>query len=236
MLEAFTRQVDEYCERVDFSFWSEPVNAVTNLAIIIAALLALKLYSKEFPLHKHKHRPNVLLLIAVVLCIGVGSFLYHTFATIWAGYLDVVPIAIFIYLYHAVFLRRILAMKYVYVLIYVVCFFGLGVLLAKIWGREALNGSITYMPTIISFTGVWIAMLVLKRPGARRFGLAAVIFFFSLTFRSIDMSICERFPLGTHFLWHLLNGWVLYILLSLVIHLPNFYERKRDNKAITLGR
>jgi len=30
-------QFDGYCERTDLTYWSEPVNAVTNLAFIIAA-------------------------------------------------------------------------------------------------------------------------------------------------------------------------------------------------------
>jgi len=30
--------IDNYCERIDPSFWSEPVNAMTNLAFIVAAL------------------------------------------------------------------------------------------------------------------------------------------------------------------------------------------------------
>jgi hypothetical protein len=35
----------------------------------------------------------------------------------------------------------------------------------------------------------------------------------SLVFRSIDQAVCASFPLGTHFLWHCLNGLVLYLLL-----------------------
>ena len=30
--------VDGYCERVDAAFWSEPINAVTNAAFLIAAI------------------------------------------------------------------------------------------------------------------------------------------------------------------------------------------------------
>jgi hypothetical protein len=36
----------------------------------------------------------------------------------------------------------------------------------------------------------------------------------SLTFRSIDMTVCDALPLGTHFLWHSLNGLALYLLLG----------------------
>lgn len=231
-----TRQIDEYCERVDFSFWSEPVNAVTNFAIIIAGLLALRLYHQQFPLHGSHHRPNVLILIGLVVMIGIGSFLYHTFATYWAGWLDVAPIIAFIYLYHAVFLRRILAMRYRYVLMYVLSFFGMSALFSEIFGRDALNGSIGYLPSLLSFLSVWIAMMVLKRPGTHLFGIAGLLFCCSIFFRSIDMAVCEYFPLGTHFLWHLCNSLLLYVLLKLIIQLPNFFVRKQEGKAFTIGR
>lgn len=229
MLMALTDQVDEYCERMDYSFWSEPVNAVTNFLIIFAGLAAFRLYQKQFPLHGHRHRPNVLILIALVVLTGIGSFLYHTTATIWAGYADILPIIGFIYLYHAVFLRRALAMPYAYVLGYLLIFFGLSAALGKSFGREALNGSIAYIPALISFYTVWVAMMALRRPGARLFGFAALFFLGAISFRTIDMMVCESFPLGTHFMWHTFNAIVLYLLLKVVIQLPDYYKRhQRD--------
>ncbi len=225
-----SRQIDEYCERTDFSFWAEPTNAVTNFAIIIAGLLALKLYHKQFPLHGSQHRPNVLLLIALVILTGIGSFLYHTFATLWAGWADLLPIAGFIYLYHAVFLRRILAMDYHYVLLYVVGFFFLSAVLLWIFGAHALNGSIAYVPAALSFVVVWVAMRRLNRPGSKLFGLAGIIFIVAASFRTVDNWICPNFPLGTHFMWHLCNSVVLYLMLKLVIQLPNFHHRQQRDK------
>jgi hypothetical protein len=35
----------------------------------------------------------------------------------------------------------------------------------------------------------------------------------SLTFRTIDIAVCDAFTLGTHFVWHMLNAVVIYILL-----------------------
>lgn len=229
MLLGLSDQVDEYCERMDMSFWAEPTNAITNFLIIFAGLAAFRLYNKQFPLHGHRHRPNVLILIALVLATGIGSFLYHTLATVWAGYADVLPIVGFIYLYHVVFLRRALAMPYKYVLIYLLIFFSLSALLGRTFGREALNGSITYVPALISFYTVWVAMMALRRPGARLFGIAALVFFAAISFRTADMIVCETFPLGVHFMWHTLNAIVLYLLLKLVIQLPDYYKRhQRD--------
>jgi len=38
----WTDHIDGYCERLDPSFWSEPVNAVTNAAFVIAAIFVLR--------------------------------------------------------------------------------------------------------------------------------------------------------------------------------------------------
>jgi hypothetical protein len=223
---------DEYCERLDPSFWAEPVNAITNFAIVISGLLALRLYHEQFPLHGKKHRPNVLILIGLVILTGFGSFLYHTYATVWAGYADLLPIAGFIYLYHAVFLRRILAFRYPYVLCYVAMFFIFSHLLVRAYGFNTLNGSIGYIPGLVSFFVVWLFMYLEQRPGTRLFGATACIFGMSVFFRSIDMEVCPFFSTGTHFMWHILNSIVLYFLLKLVIQLPNFYQRQQRDLAL----
>ena len=36
-----TQQFDGYCERVDLTYWAEPVNAITNAAFLIAASMKL---------------------------------------------------------------------------------------------------------------------------------------------------------------------------------------------------
>lgn len=236
MLLALSDRVDEYCERVDFSLWSEPVNAVTNFLIIFAGLAAFRLYNQQFPLHGHRHRPNVLALIALVIMTGIGSFLYHTLATVWAAYADILPILGFIYLYHAVFLRRALAMPYKYVLMYLITFFGLSGLLISFMGKEALNGGIAYIPVLVSFYTVWVAMLALRRPGARLFGITALVFLGAITFRSIDMMVCPHFPLGTHFLWHTLNSVVLYLLMKIIIQLPDYYKRHKRDGYVSRSR
>jgi hypothetical protein len=43
--------------------------------------------------------------------------------------------------------------------------------------------------------------------------------------RSLDMPLCAGWPVGTHFLWHLLNALLLYLLVRLVIlHGPRTSE------------
>jgi hypothetical protein len=43
------------------------------------------------------------------------------------------------------------------------------------------------------------------------------VFTVSLVFRTVDQAICGAFPLGTHFVWHVLNAAVLFVLLNVAI-------------------
>jgi hypothetical protein len=38
-----------------------------------------------------------------------------------------------------------------------------------------------------------------------------------LVFRTLDQEVCPAFPIGTHFLWHSLNGLAAYLAMRCVI-------------------
>ena len=98
--------IDLYCERTDASFWAEPANALSNAAFLIAAAAAFWLWrrapGRDWP---------ALALIIVVMAVGVGSFAFHTLATRGAILADVIPIALFIYGYLLLALRRFLRLS-----------------------------------------------------------------------------------------------------------------------------
>src|ERR1700730_1966307 len=116
----WSQPIDLYCERTDPAFWAEPVNAVTNLAFLIAAAVALAQWwragANDWP---------VLALIAVTALVGIGSFIFHTVATNGAALLDVIPIAVFIYGYLFLALRRLLRLSMVASLSILAAFAGL---------------------------------------------------------------------------------------------------------------
>ena len=97
----WTRQIDGYCERLGPGFWAEPLNAATNAAFILAALLGLWLACRSGRLDG-----PVNWLVAVTLAVGTGSFLFHTYATAWAALADTGPIALFILSYIAIAMNR----------------------------------------------------------------------------------------------------------------------------------
>jgi hypothetical protein len=204
--------VDLYCERIDATFWSEPLNALTNAAFIMAACAAALRYRAAEVCDWF-----VQCLIGVVALIGIGSFAFHTLATRGAVLLDVIPITIFIYAYLALALRRFVSVGPIATTVLLAAFsafsYGLSVLVPHAW----LNGSIDYLPPLAALyaIGLWP-----QNPEVRRGVLmAAVLFTASLVLRTADLAVCRAFPAGTHFLWHMLNAGVLYVLLVTAIDL-----------------
>lgn len=200
-----TEHIDNYCERTDGTFWSEPLNAVSNASFIVAAVAILMLARRRGALDAPTG-----LLAALMATIGVGSFLFHTVATRWAMLADVLPILAYQVAFILLYLRRAARASVVVTAGVLAAFFGLGVLFGRL-PRELMNGSLGYAPALIVLLGLAIvhARNAPREPGL--LGAAAALFVVSLTFRSIDMVVCDAFPPGTHVFWHLTNGVVLYL-------------------------
>ena len=73
----WTRAIDGYCERTDPSFWAEPVIAVTNVAFLIAAWIMWRRV-------RGQGLPLAVWMVVILAAIGVGSYLFHTYAQVWA--------------------------------------------------------------------------------------------------------------------------------------------------------
>ena len=203
--------VDAYCERLDASFWSEPVNAITNFAFILAALLAAVLWWRS------GSRPfGGLLLCILIAAIGVGSFLFHTFATGWAGVADVLPILIFILtcLYLAV--RFYLALPVWASIAIIVGFVPASAVLTPLLAPLA-GSSAGYLPALFAILIVGFLSRSRDTVVSASLLITGIVFFISIGFRMADEPLCETVPLGTHFIWHILNAVVLYRLTVLYI-------------------
>jgi len=198
--------IDLYCERLSPSFWAEPVNALSNIAFLLAAAAAFAQWRRQ-----GAGDGVVLALIVVVAVVGLGSFIFHTVATRGAMLLDVGPIGVFIYGYFLFALRRFLALSWATALIVFAGFIALSTGLAVYVPRSFLNGSAGYFPALAALVG--IGWMVRENPAGKALLIAAGLFVASLFFRIIDLNVCDAFPLGTHFLWHILNAAVLYAVL-----------------------
>ena len=193
--------VDGYCERIDATFWSEPVNAITNAAFLIAA----------FWVWRRPDLPIMGRVLAIILAlIGIGSFLFHTFAQPWAGVADVVPILIYILVYIYVATRDYFGATGVVSWAAVIGFFPFAALVGWLLADfEALGSTRGYVPVPIMIL-FYAYMLRHKLPTVSRGLVIGVgILVVSMSARWADEPLCHAHPHGTHFAWHVLNAIML---------------------------
>jgi Ceramidase len=205
--------VDLYCERTGPEVWSEPVNVLTNLAFVAAGIWGV------CEVRKRSAGTAAEALAWWVVAIGIGSAIFHTFAnrlTIWA---DVIPIAGFTLAYTIFTLRRFVGMSWGRTLAVLFAFYavaGLVTLMVPAGLREATNRSTGYLPPFLALIFFGILTIRSGSPAGWYSIAAACIFACAVTFRIIDPRVCEAFPLGTHFVWHTLNGLMLGVVLAAV--------------------
>lgn len=215
--------IDNYCERVGPEFWSEPINAASNLAFIVAACVGL--YEA-----RRLGRMNgwIAVLCGLAFAIGVGSFLFHTFAQVWAAIADVVPILLFILAYLFAAAHALFGLRWRIAIPAAIVAFGISLLarngVLMIAPKEALNGTEGYAPALALLAGSAIALAAMKRPAAGLIVGAAVVFMASMGARIADAPICDAFPLGTHFLWHVFNGLMIALLLLAMVRHGRFNQ------------
>lgn len=197
--------VDGYCERTAYGFWNEPVNAVTNLAFMVAAYV---LWRAAGP-HGRRSDPFFTVPLSLLIATGVGSFLFHTTATRWGGALDTAALSLCLLATVYAGARRWLGMAWLPALLWPA---GM-VAAALILGRLPLPGAFYLGPFV---TGVALAVLLWRRrhPAWGWIAAAVAVFVPSFIFRSLDEQLCDVWPVGTHFLWHILNGAVLGLAIA----------------------
>ncbi len=221
MNPSWFQSIDSYCERLDAGFWAEPINAVSNAFFLLASAYAFRLWRQK----ERADWPS-LWLIAVTAIVGIGSFLFHTFANRWSMLADVLPIAVFIYSYFLLAMRRYLNFGLPAAVVITIAFAAFNMSFTRVWFSVfpgvSLNGSVSYLPALMAMLAVGCICVPSRTGQAGRALLwAGAIFAVSLFFRSIDSAVCPALPLGTHMLWHMLNALVLWILMNAAIrHAP----------------
>ena len=80
-----------------------------------------------------------------------------------------------------------------------------------------LNGSILYAPTMLVLLCLAVYHYIARQPDRGLLGLVAILFSAAITFRSLDSVACAWVPLGTHFLWHVFNGALIYCAMRTII-------------------
>lgn len=206
--------LDFYCERLGTEFWSEPINALTNLSFVIAGFWGISKKPQSYPLY----------LSLLGLSIGVGSFLFHTFATKLTQWADLIPIFLFTLVFVFFTFEKVLNFKRLQAVLLSGIFVGFMVLIEILVPKSILGGSVLYVPALVTLVSVAYLTFNRSRSLSKLYGTVGAVFLISLVFRTIDELVCDVFPVGTHFLWHLLNGFAV----GLMIHITLIWKQRRQ--------
>ncbi len=213
-MENISQHLFLYCERgLNSAFWAEPVNALSNFAFIFAAIIA---YSKFCRGNNSNWELKTLVILTAI--VGIGSFIFHTIATKTAILADIIPIVIFIHFSVYAIFHQALRLKSWQAALCAISFLGFNVAILQIFGRTLFNGSIQYLPTLAFLIIVSAAISLKKLPGERQFELSSFVFSVSIFCRSFDQAFCHTFPLGLHFMWHILNAVTMYYVMKGLIY------------------
>jgi len=200
----WTQAVDQYCERMGPEFWAEPVNAVTNLAFVLAALVV---WPRAVGLGR--------VLAVILVAIGIGSFLFHTFAQPWAGVADVVPILLFILVMIYAANRDFWGFGVGWSLLGVALFVPWTAVWLPLFQALGMGSTAGYAPVPVLILAYAIALWRRAPDTSRGLAIGAGILVVSLIMRMLDEPVCGALPIGTHFGWHLLNavmlGWMIRV-------------------------
>jgi hypothetical protein len=237
-----------YCERgTNEALFAEPLNAASNASFFLAALAALLLLLRR---PSEMRGADHYLFIALVFLIGLGSLSFHLLADRASLFGDVIPIDMFMLVYLGFALNRFLRVPPGWTVLILIGFAAIVLLTmqVKCWGggigfpgaevtgaSECLNGSLVYLPALLAMAVVGGVMAERKHPAAPYILWAALIFAISVTFRSLDLALCDAYQfqgrkIGTHFVWHLLNGLALFLLLRASLEVGP----RSESRALTL--
>lgn len=198
-----TDYVDRYCERLDPSYWAEPLNALSNAAFLIAAYVMWRRC-------RGAHLGLANLLILLLAGVGIGSYLFHTHAQVWSGIADTGFIAFFALVYVYAANRDYWQLGTGRALLATALFLPFVALTLPVF--RALPGfgiSAMYWPLPLLMLLYGIGLRRHCPATARGLLASAALLSVSLAFRSVDAALCPVWPWGTHFVWHLLNAVLL---------------------------
>ncbi|WP_394178192.1 ceramidase domain-containing protein [Yoonia maritima] len=199
-------QIDGYCERTDAAYWSEPINALTNLAFVIGAAVMWR---------RTNGQPLGRALCVILALIGIGSYLFHTHATAWAALADVAPIGVFILVYLFAVHRDVLGLKRRIAMFATAMFIPYAAITVPVLNATPFVRISNFYWTVPILLFAYAFALRKRLPDTTEgFAIGGALLCLSIALRSLDEILCAAFPIGTHFMWHCLNA----AMLTLMIH------------------
>jgi len=192
-----------YCETLSASsigFPVEPMNTVSNGVIVLFGLLSLYVTVKRTP-----WAVDLYILAALLIITGIGSGIWHGLRDRDALFFEVQSGLFFLFAFAFFWARRLWSVPGAFV--FFTLFFA-----GFLASRNYWDGAIFGMPVqrwvalapVVILAG--IALIVQSYAYSRRAaaygGAALSLAIVALVFRTVDRSVCDMIPFGTHFLWH----------------------------------
>jgi hypothetical protein len=187
----------------------EPVNTISNAAILIAAYFAYRYIKKS----RVGFSGDLIVLLFLLTWVGIGSALWHGLRTPWALFLDWLPGVVFLLVLTVVWIRQAFVRAWLGWLagavgmILMVFLGGWGI---AVFGNALaqITPNLRFAPMFATVTVFGIAMVTAT---GRKYGGQAAILGVEILLcgivaavaRSIDLMVCQYIPFGTHFLWHI---------------------------------
>lgn len=199
--------IGHYCGRFAPGFFGEPLNSFSNVAFVLGALYAWRVWRSNGS--GDRFQP---VLFALAASIGLGSFAFHSMPAPETLLADLVPIQIF-----GLALLGYVALKY----LRLSPFATVALLLAFFFARQfwvalaprgAWGGGITHVPALLLLGAVTFFVRRKALPLWRYLAAAAVAYVAALLVRTWDLAICSSFPWGLHWLWHLFTALTASLL------------------------
>lgn len=211
------------CERTGSGVIAEPLNVLSSFAFMVVAVAIYRQYHRHEDLQS-KWIWDVHALTFITMLIGINSVAFHSFPNPTTELADTLTIVLFIILYFWSVLFRIGRTTVFQAAVCFVAFVGFSHILVHQFPR-ALNDSIGYLSSMIALIMIAVHLHLKARPSSQHFMLAALVGVSSLFCRAIDRAICPETMVGTHFIWHMLNATLMYILLKQLVRNVNRVAR-----------
>jgi hypothetical protein len=195
-----------YCERTTDGILSEPLNSLTNLAFIIISFLIFKKFREE---------KFSIIFSVLIFSIGVSSLLFHSVPNRITGTMDMFFILIFILMYlfsiNNFIFKHSKITSLLFSLFAPILYYYLGNILKQ--NVPFLGDSSFYIIILLHLYIIYFYTFFKAIQSRLYLMIANLIFTLSILFRALDIYACEFNLYGTHFVWHVLNSFVLFMLI-----------------------
>ena len=202
---------------------AEPVNTITNAAIIIAAYLAYRYVKKS----RVGFSGDLIVLIFLLAAVGIGSTLWHGLRTMWALQLDWIPGVLFLIVFTALWFRQLFGWVAGIggaILMYAAAVASVAFTWRTFGDLHSATTNLRFVPGFATITLFGLALVIAtsRKYGGKAATQGVVILLCGVgaaVFRSIDLIVCPTVPVGTHFLWHLLLSTASFLGILLLVRM-----------------